>query len=304
MKSRSAIIGPFTSGGISVYNYILNEAPFLKDMPHVDLSGLLYSNMLQAGVNLFEVYDLAEELKPKSLYLLKRVTVYSKDDYSKISEMVHDVFKSFLPSNYQKNDKYSAIWTWESFLIDLFFCVERNSAMVCSNIPSADELRDLVPPEIYYLLKNLCTQMSLDQVAVPMPQTSLLGIDAEKLKDLFESDYFATYIANHSELDHKSKPKEQTLKDILQSSVALQYNFPTILKVRDITLSVLPATAKLVDTVFGKLPGNFADTMANALNKWIKADRRIVIYETRSFLFELVVNRMSLAFNKEKTDSN
>ena len=48
---------------------------------------------------------------------------------------------------------------------------------------------------------------------------------------------------------------------------------------RRAVISLLPISSKIIDTIFGKLPGGLAEIFTNLLSKWLDDNKRIVIYE-------------------------
>lgn len=298
---RSAIIGPYTHGGISAIHKVCNEAPYLKDMPRLDISGLLYSNMFQSGVDLFQLFGLDDPLTPKSKFFLKRIQQISVEDYNKKSDEIKQCFQPFLPKDYYKIDEYSAIWTWEAFLTDLFFCLKNKSALIFGEIPDAEQIRKLVPLELYQPLKNLTDQMSIDTIEVPMPRSSISSSSVKRLHEIVESDHFRIYVNHHKELDYIIKPKKQSYIDIVKSSKILRKNYPAFLKIRSAAVSLISPTTKMVDIVFGKLAGTVSEYFAKLIDECIKTDRQIVIYETMPFLLNLTFKRMITCFDDQKS---
>ena len=293
---RSAIIGPYTHGSVSAFHKICNEAPHLKDMPYLEISGLLYTTMFQSGVDFFELFGLDDALTPKSQFFLKRIQKISSEDYNKTSDIIKKCFQPFIPENYYRKDKYAAILKWESFLTDLFFCLKRKSALIFGEIPDAEQIRKLVPAEIYHPLKSLTDQMSIDAITVPMPRTSIPESSVNRLREIIESDYFKSYVNYHTELDYIIKPKKQTYSDIIKSSKILRSNYPALLKIRSAAVSLISPTMKMVDIVFGKLPGVASEYFAKLIEEWIKTDRQIVVYETMPFLLNVTFERMIACF--------
>lgn len=300
MRQRTALIGPFTHGGISVIQDVCNEAPFLKEMQYIDISGVLFTTMFQVGVDLFELYSFDDELAPRSVFFLKRTSIFSKDVYDEVGNQIHDIFRPFLPQDYSKNIAYSAIWKWESFLTDLLYCLKRNCAMVFGDIPDAENIRGLLPDELLIPIINLVENIAIESLKVPIAKVSLPEDSLKRFQDIVESDFFRIYVERHGGLDDAKKPKKLAIRDIVNSSMVLQYNYPTLLKLRDIAFSVIPITAKLVDTIFGKLPGSAADAFTKHLDRWIDSQRRIVIYETGPFLMEILFKRLIFCLENEK----
>ena len=63
-----------------------------------------------------------------------------------------------------------------------------------------------------------------------------------------------------------------------QSNYLVTQN-PHLLKMRRAVISLLPISSKIIDTIFGKLPGGLAEIFTNLLSKWLDDNKRIVIYE-------------------------
>jgi len=66
-----------------------------------------------------------------------------------------------------------------------------------------------------------------------------------------------------------------------------------MLKTKRVAISLLPITSKVIDTVFGKLPGTLAEFFANALASWLQDERRVVIYQFPDLLRITMETRMN-----------
>jgi hypothetical protein len=300
--TRTALIGPFTHGGISAINDVCNTAPGMNSLPPLDVSSIILSTMFQAGVDLFEVHRFDGTIRSDSSFWLKRIQVYPEDEYNAISEHVSNLFKSCLPPDYCRNDEYSPVWAWESFLTDLLYCLKRNTVMACGEIPDIAEVKDLLPPEICVPISNLCEQIITEPLAVPIPKASIPQSQIKRFRAIVESDSFETYVDAHAGLDSSRCSVGDAVARIVDSSHALQYNYPALLKLRDIAMGVLPATGKLVSTVFQQIPGEIAETLTTRISSWLSADRQVVIYETKPIMLELFLGRFRKAREKEKDE--
>jgi len=240
------------------------------------------------------------KIQPYIDAVVKRIQQISVEDYNKTSGNIRQCFQPFLPEDYYKKDEYSAILTWETFLTDLFFCLKRKSALLFGEIPDAEQIRKLVPSELYQPLKNLTDQMSIDTITVPMPRSSISASSVKRLHEIVESDYFRTHVNYHKELDYIIKPKKQSYIDIVKSSKILRKNYPALLKIRSSAVSLISPTTKMVDIVFGKLAGTASEYFAKLIEEWIKTDRQIVVYETMPFFLNLTLKRMVTCFDDLK----
>lgn len=68
---------------------------------------------------------------------------------------------------------------------------------------------------------------------------------------------------------------------------------PRLLKSKRVAITLLPVTSRLVDVVFGKLPGSIAGFFSDALRTWLQDKRRIVIYQFGDLLEVTMKARMN-----------
>jgi len=237
--------------------------------------------------------ESARDELPESDFLRRRISLCSNDYFNDASKVVHGIFEPFLPDDYYLNDDYLPVCTLESFLSELLVALNSKSSMIFSEIPDLRAVEDVLPQQLYSVIANLMALIELDSLPLPVTRSTVPVEAVKSFKQVITSDYFETYVNKHRALDSMRIPKRQAYSQLLPAAKLLDQHFPRLLKIREVCVSLVPVSAKVIETVFGKLPGLAAEHFGSILSSWLKDERRIVIYETRPYLGPLVLKRIA-----------
>lgn len=174
--------------------------------------------------------------------------------------------------------------------------------MACGEMPDIANIEGFLPPEICVPISNLCEYITTEQLSVPIPRSSIPWSQIKRFRSIIESDAFAKYIDAHKGFESSRSSLRDTISRVTDRSLILQYNYPALLKIRDIAIGVFPASAKLLSAVFQQIPGKLAEELATRIFSWLSADRHVVIYETRPILMRLLIDRLLKASKNEKNE--
>lgn len=294
MSKRRVIIGPGQSGPLWAFNTILNLPPILEKNPNIDFESLFYSSMIQSGVEQFEVILVQCYPIRKSEFLDKRISFIPKKIYLKQCEIVDKAFENYLPEDDETDEKYLPVWQLKSFLSDLFLSIRRKVSMVCfTPIPDLTKVEKLIPAELFYPIQHLIAAFDCENVKLPLPQKTIKTSDVKRFQDIISSDLFSQYTSAHGELEDSKLTKKKAILNITKVGQALFQKNRALLYLKDLTISLLPITPKVIDTVFGKLPGILAEYSGKILNNLLKDERRIVLYLFFPMFENILFQRLS-----------
>lgn len=301
MKKRKVFIGLGQVGALDALSTIMNLPLILEELPPIDVEGLFYSSMIQAGAEQFVVLDVASLSTKYSEFLSKRISFRSLKSYEKVYKVVHAVFQSYLPKGYERDPEFSNIWTMESFLCDLLLSLEEKLDMAYINaIPDPAKVEGILSPELFYPIQNLINAFDPESVKLPLPRSSILSTNVRIFQEIITGDLFSQYSLMHQELANARASKKKAIFNIVEFGDRLSRKYERLLYLKQLTISLLPVTAKLIDVVFGKLPGTLAEYSGKLLSNWLKDERRIVLYDFHPTFDEIVTKRL-LAFRKKVT---
>jgi len=92
-------------------------------------------------------------------------------------------------------------------------------------------------------------------------------------------------------LETNTRITKSALKNLNEVSKNVVNKFNDSLKLRKTSIFLLTTSAKLIETVWGKLPGSIAD-LAVKLFSNIEKEKRVVVYQTRNIHKELIRSRI------------
>jgi hypothetical protein len=104
----------------------------------------------------------------------------------------------------------------------------------------------------------------------------------------------------HQELANARASKKKTISNIAKLGGKLSIKYEKLLYLKHLTISLLPVTPKIIDVVFGKLPGTLAEHSFKLLNDWLKEERRIVLYHFHPTFEEIVIKRLRAALGEKE----
>lgn len=305
MSERIVYLSAYHLGALAGFGARINGPEMLKHREPINVDAIVYSTMIQCGVEKFEIpihVRPRHRVKPNSTrpnFLKARIQYFYDKKVIKSQIAVSDAFSRFLPQNYHNNPEFSNIVNLENFIQDLVYAAERKtSCMTLFPVPKIDKLENHLPPEILFPVKNLLNSFETLNPSLPYPKLSVKSSDINKFEQLINSDLFSRYVFQHGKLEQSSIPTKNALMQVVDSGKGMLQSNLDFLQVREMTISVLPITAQLIDVVFGKLPGTLADYLANLLMGLLQSEKRIVVYQLNS-IFEDLVRTYITPYEKE-----
>lgn len=129
---------------------------------------------------------------------------------------------------------------------------------------------------------------------VSLPTISFPKSEFELLEEVLESPFFDSYRRNHEFLEDATRPQSTSLVDLRESAVRLQRRFSDRLDLKPTLIPIINVTSKLIDAVFGKLPGILASAFGSAAQNLIEDRGRIRLIDARPQLINLFRQRLKM----------
>lgn len=145
-----------------------------------------------------------------------------------------------------------------------------------------------LPSELSVPLSNLLASINDVQASSPIPQKALPAEAMQRFNDIMAGDVFSKYVAAQFSLEDSEAPIATTLPAVVSSGRLVFSRNPQLLQLRKISLGILQLTPKVVDAIFGKLPGALADVAAKLGVSLLEARRRVIIYDFQPVVQDVV----------------
>lgn len=240
---------------------------------------LIYSAMIQAGIQRFRVVGGMSKQIRESQFLSSRCEEYSFDDYQQLMDSVKNALSQHAVFDLNEDSDRNKIFGLTWFLTELIFSLQTKSAMVfVLPMPNLADYVGKLSPEMLAAVRGLFQKIDPLPLNLPIPQLRVLSDDVKIFHDVISSDLFSSYAASQHLLESSGEEIESTARLILSKGKALRNGFSSVLDFKRISLSLIPVTTSLIDSVCGKFPGAIADALGNALTEALNNKRRLTIY--------------------------
>ena len=261
----------------------LKEKGYDISYKDIFLEKMIYVAAFQGGID--EFITILKPFGDKSLpdFLNNRFKQPSKASIA----LLHEILKVFEP--YTNKHENSLITMLMSFLLDLIMAMKNNASVIkVSQIPSIDDVKANLPPEISLPIINIISQLESTNALLPAPSVYLPKKSIERLESILRSDIYRSYSISHKNLEDSTQDSNKVINDIKSKGLNLLKKGKNILSEKCVFLDVIPVVPKIVDAAFGKLPGLLAQIAGDSANKLLKDKRNIVIYQFDDWAHEFV----------------
>mgnify|MGYP001245914080 CR=1 FL=1 len=277
MKNRIVNINILHHAGLAGMEAGLRSSLGVESSTYHD--SLIYSAMIQAGIQRFRIVGGTARVIRNSEFLRRRSEEYSFDDYKRVVEPIETVVASHTLNAGKSDRGSSSLFSLTWFLSELLFSLKTKSAMVSVlPLPDVSQYAGKLTPEMFSAVSTLVRKIHCVNIDLPIPQSEVLLDDVKVFNELITSDLFASYASSHEMLESSEEKEQSAVNNILTKAKALRDNFGGLLDFRRLSLSLIPVTLSLIDHVCGKFPGSVADIFAKALTEALKSKRRVTIY--------------------------
>lgn len=291
--SRSALIGPIQHIRTTAIGQAANVAPFLKELDYLDVPELWYSTTIQSGVESLEIIPMTDQTDRFSPFLQGRIKYPNEPDVKYIFALVFLALRNSLglPEETAIPKELNELH-W--FLVELLLAAHRKRNLIYfDNLPDIQKISSLLPADFLLPVKNLFSAITHSTPIVAASLSSVTLRDVALFDELITSKVFRRYERSHSLLEDNNVLVSGAIESVTDGSNLLVSTRPAILKTKRVAVSLLPITSKVIDTVFGKLPGSLAELFAKALASWLQDEKRVVIYQFPDLLQITIEARMN-----------
>ena len=271
--------------GFQQYDYLAGYATGHRDSMKEQFPDISFDQMMpvdrmfyvaafQAGIDQFVApvsHDETEGLD----FLKNRISPPKESDFQVLRE-INDVFQHFGRSEADKSDVHLV----KIFLHNLI-CAMQSNAAVLSVVPVPDPacITDAFAPELAAPLIQLVAKLQPNAESVPVPIKTIDRANVERFQAIIISDAFQKYSQAHAELEQGDADTRTVLAIVRNSGNVLLQEGKRLLTPKPSVLHILHIVPKIVDTIFGKLPGALAQLAGNVAQDRIDQRKQVVIYQ-------------------------
>ena len=283
MSERTALVSIATLVVMDEVGDLMKHPVFLDIASPVDLESVIYSSLIQCGAERFELPYFEEQKPPDSEFLKARIKNIPEREPSNARRQIREMFAEILPENWWRDDKYAKVWRIQWFLDELLLCAERKISLASRYpVPDVGGLEELMPPELLIPIRNLWTTLEPYPASLPLPKAQVSHNNIRRFEQVIESDLFAAYSARHYDLEDANIPERVALEGVTEKGGQMLRSNVDLLALKKLTVSLLPVTARVIETMFGGVSGILSNYLATLLTDIMDQERRVVIYQLDS----------------------
>jgi len=295
MAQHSAILGPLQLTYIQGFGAAMNVEPFLETGDPIELSPLVLSTLLQAGLDRVEVLTDTLLKDVQDPWLRERIEVDHSADWVRAFMIVNELFAPYRDRVSEEANR--GLGDLESFLIDFIYAVHRRRDMIVAmRFPSVEQLKGVLPARILTPIRHLLSSCSVTKSNLVLPRVSIALRDAAVFQGIMLSSEFSSYCTAHSNFGTSTESVEVAKASIEDAASVLRNQNARVLFKRRTPLTLLDFSAKFIDVVVGGLPGKLANMLSDGAVHWVQNERRLVIYQLNQALSEMMQARAAEVF--------
>ena len=295
MEKRKVYLGPRQLASVDTLSEILNLDLIIDFLSPVNFQPIIYGSLFQAGAEQFMLISRTDKENSKLDFIESRINYISDEPFHRTYKLIDETFAAYFPEDYEKNKEFSEVIKLKGFLGDLLISMDQRISFVETfKLPDMDKLKVVMPLELFIPIQNLFSTFNYVNAELPIPEVSTLVKHTKKFEKLLESDIFVQYAKSHRNLEERSITPRTAISIAVQRGHEIMLQNLGLLKLKKLSLAILPVSAKVVDTVFGKIPGALADFFATQIESLYKDDKRIVIYHLSDMVDQIVRDRINM----------
>jgi hypothetical protein len=289
---KKGYLSPFHLGALEAISHVLEKTAEISKQQVTNSNAIFYATAFQSGIDELLIHDkFRDDLISNSEFIASRTTPFSNTRSNAHSDIINATFSAYLPDDWRNSIKFHSVSSTTIFINDLIDAMSAGSCLISTGRLHLIEIRELLPDELFVPLSNLLLTLTTVQTPSPIPQNVISTDDIRKFDDIISSDLFGKYVNSQSALDNSEVPIDKALPVIVSTGRMLFSQNRSLLALRNASVNILQVTPKLVDAVFGKLPGALAEVAAKLGISFLEDRRRLVIYDFHEFMFQEVLFR-------------
>jgi hypothetical protein len=259
---------------------------------------IFYAAAFQAGIDEFILSNPAILTTP-STFIASRITNFSNDRSLSNLTTIVNAFSIYLPDDWRTSDKFNPVFNMVIFINDMMDAMSAGAAFLSiDRLPNPMEIKELIPDELFFPISHLFSTFTAVQTPSPIPQRVVSTDEVHRLNDILSGDLFSNYVNSQALLDASETPIEKTLPVIVSDARMLFLQNRKQLALRNATVNILQMTPKLIDAIFGKLPGALAEVATKLGISFLEARRRLVIYDFGELMYDEILRQNLLRLHE------
>jgi hypothetical protein len=273
---------------LSAMSHILRHVAEGTTLRVPDFDALFYATAFQAGIDEFVLPEHSPVTPTiRSTFIASRTMPFSSRSNF---ENITNAFSIYLPDDWRGSPKFGPVNYTAVFINDLLDAMAtRASHLSIHPAPDLVELKELMPDELYIPVSHLLSSFTAVETLSPVPQKVVSTDDMHKLNNVLSGDLFRKYANSQSSVDNSEIPLEKALPLVVSNGRLLFVQNRNLLALRNASVNILQMTPKLIDAVFGKLPGALAEVAAKLGISFLEERRRLVVYDFERVMYKEVL---------------
>ena len=173
--------------------------------------------------------------------------------------------------------------------------------------PNLKALEGFLPSGLIQSFHNFFSTVISEDCHLPVPKEIISAEDYERLEEIITSKIFTKYEEAHLRLDDLEQDHRLSIKEIGNQTLKLSSIKHRSLISKKSAISLLNISPKLIDAVFGKLPGVLANIFGELGISALNNKKRTIIYDCNQICedhFRLQLKNQNSANNKINRTEN
>lgn len=266
------IQGAYLAGLSDTFKHAIEAVDLAKFDTAIPIDKMIYVAAFQGGVERFvtPLRSMSEHAVDK--FIAARLVEPKVQNASVLTNVLS------LQESEPAADSRSEGWKVKAFLHDLLAGMENGAAIVnVAGVPTADEVRASFTPDIAQPVCMLLSAFNRSEETLPAPAQTIEREMVDRFKEIMQSDVYQRYSKAHELVEFDET--QSALTAVRQKSKDLLSSGGKALMTRKVSVGVISLVPKIVDSAFGKLPGDIAQFAGDVANRFLEDRRKIVVYE-------------------------
>ena len=251
---------------------------------------VFYASVFQSGVDIFVTPDASDRELFRSDFPKTRHQSLRKGIYRRRIEQIDACFFGSLLEQKGESKRSQGIEDLKLFICDLLVAMESHSCLLgIQRMPNVNGLEQLLHEELLSSVRNLLSTFRTESTQTPIPRFVISTADIKRFEEVIQTPSFSAYKQAHDELDSTSYSESKAMSKIIRTGREFVSKNASLAKLEQTAVSVLTITPKIIDAVFGKLPGVLAEAFGNSGVRILDERRRVVVYDCHKWIDTIII---------------
>lgn len=273
---RKLILTPLEHSSLTVLDELLNHTKLVKDNYLIDIPHFIFSALTMAGVDKILSSQIILNTNTKLIEKIDSKT-FSKD-WSKSCDKVNNMIKPYVQEEKLDLSTQTAINKICYKISQLLYAMETNSGIL-TLLPFDMINKTHLPIELSSPFDMLYSSIETQNANLPVLKLDIEKKGIKKLIDVLESIEYNNYKEAQREIELNQNLSVKTIRSIEKAGKDLYYKNSKLLNLRENAIKAIPLSSKVIELVFGKLPGILTEHSGRILTEYLKINKAIPIYD-------------------------